>query len=146
MLKGWTRIAVLTAFAFIAAFLLHWLMEWAVHSYVVGIEIFEGFLAALIAGILVFYICLVEHWRHLKYQRRLQAVARLNHHVRNALQALMGFTDGHLGTPATDLQRAIARIDWVLRDVEPHLMQPETESPLTPLRQTYWRTEPDRQN
>jgi hypothetical protein len=127
MLKGWTRISILTAFAFIVTFLLHWLMEWAVHSYVLGIEIIEGVLAATIAGVLVFYICLVEHSRTLKYQRRLEAVASLNHHVRNALQTLMSFTDGHSATPANDLQRAIARIDWVLRDVQPHLMQQETE-------------------
>lgn len=71
--------------------------------------------AALIVAILVF---LFERRRSRELAEKLNTIALMNHHIRNALQVIVNSSP-----PAEEATRrirdAVARIDWALREVLP---------------------------
>ncbi len=75
---------------------------------------------ALIAGSLMLWVLLVQRMRHLESQQRMQVIADMNHHVRNALQVI-----SYWGMQEVDrnqlrlIAEAVERIEWALRDVLP---------------------------
>ena len=59
-----------------------------------------------------------------------RAIARLNHHVRNALQLIVNRTEmeAHSASELHDIRLAVNRIDWALREILPHVnLNPEPE-------------------
>jgi len=81
-------------------------------------EIILGFLMGVV-------ICLVHWGFRRRYERRLKAaVDELNHHVRNAVQAIV---NQQVVCPHCDpvtLARTVQRVDWALREVLPPEIQP----------------------
>jgi len=83
------------------------------------IEISDA-LGGLIAALLVFRLLQYEMDRRLRLRERIEAIANMNHHVRNALQviSLSAFS-------ATDQQQlqavrdSVNRIQWALREILP---------------------------
>jgi hypothetical protein len=62
-------------------------------------------------------------------QARLEVIADMNHHIRNALQVLSYATATHGGEKETEMMReSIQRIEWALREVLPGYM-PESYIP-----------------
>lgn len=69
-------------------------------------------------------------------QARLEVIADMNHHIRNALQVLSYGTATHSNPKETEMMReSINRIEWALREVLPGYL-PETHIPHEPVPET----------
>jgi hypothetical protein len=77
-------------------------------------------LVALLAGALVFMLLAFGREQRRRIMERMAAMNEVNHHIRNALQAL-AFTAGALkGTKdGATISEAIQRIQWALHEVLP---------------------------
>jgi hypothetical protein len=82
----------------------------------------------VVAGLFVQLARAQQHRRHL-VQARLEVIADMNHHIRNALQVLSYGTATHGKKTETEMMRdSIERIEWALREVLPGYL-PETYVP-----------------
>ena len=96
---------------------------------------------AVVAGGFLQIIRNIQNRRRL-VQARLEVIADMNHHIRNALQILSYGTAKHGNEKETEMMReAIQRIQWALREVlpgylpEPHIPHeaaPPSTGPNTP--------------
>ena len=97
-------------------------LDWiAVHyrtalAFVISVDL----LVALLCGVLVLKILMDARTRRLAMLRRLEMIADMNHHIRNALQQI------HYSAHITKNQEVISvitdaseRIQWALREVLP---------------------------
>ena len=77
-------------------------------------------LAAVIAGVLVFRLLLYERDRRRRLRQRLEVIADMNHHVRNALQIISlsaySSTDQQ---QLTVVKESVDRIQWALKEILP---------------------------
>lgn len=96
---------------------------------------------AVLAGSLMLWILLVQRMRQLESQQRMQVIADMNHHVRNALQVISYW--GMMEADRSQLRfiaEAVERIEWALRDVLPRgiphaaIRRPPTSDPSWPKR------------
>ena len=79
-------------------------------------------LAAVIAGVLVYRLLQYERDRRAQLRQRLEIIAEMNHHVRNALQ-LISFS-GYSTDSEQQLERireGVNRIQWALKEILPKL-------------------------
>ena len=79
----------------------------------------EG-LSAVLVSVLVARLAAVVHRHHLATLARLQTIAEINHHVRNALMAISASV--HLSENQDCIRvisDSVCRIDWVLREILP---------------------------
>ncbi len=118
----------LAALAFIAALL--------VFLITVGVDLFivheheprqlvieaSGCVAALIAGALVFRLLQYQQERRRQLLQRLEVIAEMNHHVRNALQVIslsaFSYADQQ---QLVAIKESVNRIQWALREILPKL-------------------------
>jgi len=87
----------------------------------------DNIVAALLLGIVVFAY---ERRRGKELIRKLEVIARMNHHVRNALHQVMYLPyskdqEQQLST----IRDAVQRIDWALREILPGSKQKEDLGP-----------------
>jgi hypothetical protein len=86
---------------------------------------------------LVVGMMFLEYTRNVQNRRRLvrnrlEVIADMNHHIRNALQVISYGTATHGGKQETEMMReSIERIEWALREVLPGYL-PETHVPHEP--------------
>lgn len=107
----WIVFMAALAFAVVAAGALA--AQWALYrTYMLGSVIFS----ACMSGLLMFHITLGIRRRRRATARRLVAISELNHHIRNALQQIVAVTNVHALGGYAEIQSAIDRIDWILRD------------------------------
>jgi len=81
-----------------------------------GLTSMQRFADDLLAGVIVGLISFVVERRRDQYlSQRLQMISLMNHHVRNALQAIKfaQHTEHHVRV----IDDAVARIEWALREV-----------------------------
>lgn len=79
-------------------------------------------LAAVIAGVLVYRLLQYERDRREQLRQRLEVIAEMNHHVRNALQVISFY--GYSTDSEQQLERireGVNRIQWALKEVLPKL-------------------------
>ena len=79
-------------------------------------------LAAVIAGVLVYRLLQYERHRREQLRQRLEIIAEMNHHVRNALQVIS--LSGYSADSEQQLERireGVNRIEWALKEVLPKL-------------------------
>ncbi len=82
----------------------------------------------VVAGLFLEFTRNVQNRRRL-VQARLEVIADMNHHIRNALQVITYGTATHGGQQETQMMRdSIQRIEWALREVLPGYL-PETHVP-----------------
>ena len=85
----------------------------------------------VVAGLFLELTRNVQNRRRL-VQARLEVIADMNHHIRNALQVLTYGTARHGNEKETEMMReSIQRIEWALREVLPGYL-PETHIPHEP--------------
>ncbi len=83
-------------------------------------------ITALLAGALMLWVLLIQRTRQIETEQRMQVIAEMNHHVRNALQVI-----SYWGVQERDRQQlrfihdAVDRIEWALRDVLPRAVAGE---------------------
>lgn len=104
----------------------------------------DDLLIGLIAAAFVF---LVQRQQERELQRQRQSAAiieQMNHHIRNALQVIVARASlDHQAKPELrQINDAVARIDWALREILPqsagngaaHDLEPEPHEPVAPAR------------
>jgi hypothetical protein len=85
----------------------------------VALEISDAITAILI-GALVAQLVLLYRQRQQQAQARVQRIAEMNHHVRNALQVITYWSLAEKEKRQVELiQDAVNRIQWALREVLP---------------------------
>lgn len=72
--------------------------------------------SGLAASLVVFHITNGIRNRRKATARRLHAIGELNHHIRNSLQQIAAVTAVHADGGYAEIQSAIDRIEWILRD------------------------------
>jgi len=75
-------------------------------------------LTSLITGSLFF---LYGHARRKELARRLETIALMNHHIRNALQVISASTYIDRAREVGAIEEAVNRIQWALREILPKL-------------------------
>jgi signal transduction histidine kinase len=81
------------------------------------VAIIDDALVGIAAGLLVYFY---ERQQNRRMIRKLEVIRLMNHHVRNSLQVISGAaSSSHGAESASDVQDAVQRIDWALREVLP---------------------------
>jgi hypothetical protein len=86
----------------------------------VGVMLLSNLLTGVVAGALFLQNRLRAEEKHKLLEHRLEKVAEMNHHVRNALQ-VVSFYRHQISDPEAGrlLQESIRRIEWTLEEVLP---------------------------
>ncbi len=117
------KLAVIAVCAAVLVFGLSAALDWAViherESRNVAIDISDA-VGAIVAGVLVFRILQYERDRRQLVRERLQVIADMNHHVRNALQviSLSAYSSADQ-QQLVAVQESVRRIQWALREILP---------------------------
>ncbi len=121
-LSYWKMIALAVAAALIV-FTANAGLDWfLVHESRIAAIGVSDVLSAAIAGGLIFRLLQYERERRRVIRQRLETIADMNHHIRNALQVISG-----TAYSAADQEQLIAiresvgRIQWALREILPKL-------------------------
>ena len=86
----------------------------------------SGAMTAVLAGCMMLWVLLIQRSRQIETDQRMQVIAEMNHHVRNALQVI-----SYWGVQERDRQQlrfiheSVDRIEWALRDVLPRTVAGE---------------------
>jgi signal transduction histidine kinase len=107
---------------FVGVYSIHlWLAR---HGFRAEARILDDLLVAVLVVVLLL-IQRLHHERELKRHARMMAIiGDMNHHIRNALQVILGTIEQ--GKPALprealdDISASVQRIEWCLREVLPH--------------------------
>ncbi len=132
--RGW-KMAVLAFLIFLLVTILGYTFERMLYRDGVNRKVIFAE-AATLTGIVVASLFL-QYARSLQTRRRLvqarlEVIADMNHHIRNALQVRSYGTASHENQRETEMMRdAISRIEWALREVLPGYL-PETHVPQEP--------------
>jgi hypothetical protein len=120
-LRNWTPwlLGIVAAAVFFAIddFLDHLMLR--LTSANVALEISDT-ITALLIGALVAQLVLLHQQRQQQAQARVQRIAEMNHHVRNALQVIAYWSLADKEMRQVELvQDAVNRIQWALREILP---------------------------
>jgi signal transduction histidine kinase len=78
--------------------------------------------AALVAALLLYRVLWYERERRKDIRRRLETIAEINHHIRNALHAIALSTHSTQDQQTVKIiQESLQRIDWALKEILPKL-------------------------
>ncbi len=116
--------AVVASAMAVFVFLVGGLLDWLVGHRVIPkfSMVLAGAVVALCAGLLIFKVVSDAHARQQAVVDRLQLIAEINHHIRNAVQVLAyrALNESEQSERAIqEVTDAVTRIDWVLREVLP---------------------------
>ena len=75
--------------------------------------------AAVVAALLFYRLLWQERERRKAIRRRLETIRDMNHHIRNAVQALTSYIPQNEETKGID--DSLHRVDWALREILPKL-------------------------
>ncbi len=112
-------IAGLSVFAI--GLVVDWLLLYRNEARITVIEVSDA-LAGLIAGVLVFRLLQYERERRRRLRQRLEVIAEMNHHIRNALQVIsLSAASTSDQRMLDDIRGSVNRIQWALREILPKL-------------------------
>lgn len=117
----------------IVVFALALAIQWTVYDrylHEAGIRVVGSGIAACVSIILVVALGIVERNQRLREIKRLETIALLNHHIRNALQAIIS-SSGDTNSTET-IRASVERIEWALGEVLPDIQPtaPRTANPV----------------
>ncbi len=118
-----------TAATGVVVFLFALGIQWLIYDRILhedGIRIVGSALASVMAMMLVQYMKTTARDDRLKEIRRLEAIALINHHIRNSLQAIAVCCSDEAATGA--VRESIDRIERVLSEVLPAVHQKPAEN------------------
>lgn len=95
-----------------------WLAARGLHAETTWID---NVLLALVAAALVFFLQRQQETELRRQRRSAEVIENMNHHIRNALQVIVARStlDQHTEPEVQQIQDAVARIDWALREILP---------------------------
>jgi uncharacterized membrane protein len=104
-------------------------IQWTIYDrylHEAGIRVVGSAIAAAVSVVLVMVLETSARNQRLREIKRLETIALLNHHIRNALQAIVTSSGA---TNSTDtIRTAVERIQWALGEVLPDLQRPTSHS------------------
>jgi uncharacterized membrane protein len=104
-------------------------IQWTIYDrylHEAGIRVVGSAIAAAVSVVLVMVLGISARNQRLREIKRLENIALLNHHIRNALQAIITSSGA---TNSTDtIRAAVERIEWALGEVLPDLQRPTDRS------------------
>jgi signal transduction histidine kinase len=123
-LPGW-KMLVLSLVAAAAVFIIGSTLDWILlHEHepkTVTVEISDA-LGGMVAGSLVFRLLQYERERRRRLRQRLEVIADMNHHIRNALQVISGTAYSAADQQQLEaVRQSVNRIQWTLREILPKL-------------------------
>jgi len=101
-----------------ALFVFGALLQGALHSRgISGVSIYvDDLVLGIVAGLVVFAY---EQRQHKALEEKIAVIAAMNHHVRNALQAISYAPYTEQAKQLQLIEQAVSRIQWALREVLP---------------------------
>ncbi|MDT8068201.1 MAG: hypothetical protein ROO76_08540 [Terriglobia bacterium] len=119
------RIWLSAIFISVIVFFLALAIQWTIYDrylHEAGIRVVGSGIAACVSIILVLVLRTAARNQRLRELERLETIALLNHHIRNALQAIVSSSGA---TNSTDtIRSAVERIEWALGEVLPGIEHP----------------------
>lgn len=92
-----------------------------------GLKLYvDDLVLGILAGLLVFAY---EQRRHKAMLEKIAVISAMNHHVRNALQAISYAPYTEQGKQIQLIQQSVARIQWALQEVLPGITDEATKTP-----------------
>jgi hypothetical protein len=125
-IRGWGRLflfAVLFAlFVFASSLVLDDILLVHHDSPLATVEISDA-LAGVLAGVLFFKVLSAGQARRRLVLQRLETISEMNHHIRNALQviSLTVHSKKEQADEVANIDRAVNRIEWTLRELLPKI-------------------------
>jgi hypothetical protein len=80
----------------------------------------SAIVAAVVAALLFYRMLWQERERRRAIHRRIETIREMNHHIRNAVQALTSYIPENNET-VTGIDDSLHRVDWALREILPKL-------------------------
>jgi hypothetical protein len=84
------------------------------------VEISDG-ISAFVIGLLSYQVIRLQQQRRDQIRQKLQVIADMNHHVRNALQVISLSTLGQSKEELSVIRESMNRIQWALRELLPKI-------------------------
>ena len=119
-LKIWLSTMLISIVVFAIALGIQWtIYDRYLHE--AGIRVVGSAIAAAVSVVLVLVLETSARNQRLREIKRLETIALLNHHIRNALQAIVTSSGA---TNSTDtIRSAVERIEWALGEVLPDIQR-----------------------
>jgi signal transduction histidine kinase len=86
----------------------------------ITIELSDG-VSSLVIGLLSYRVLRLHQQRRKRLRQRLQLIADMNHHVRNALQVISLSAIGKDKEEISAVRESVNRIQWALRELLPKI-------------------------
>ena len=96
---------------------LDFLLEKRSRSFLGNIDA-SAVVAAVVAALLFYRVLWQERERRKAIRRRIETIREMNHHIRNAVQALTSYIPQNEEAAIDD---SLHRVDWALREILPKL-------------------------
>jgi len=77
--------------------------------------------SAVAIGLLSFQLVRLQQERRERLRKRLEIIADMNHHVRNALQVISLTSSGQTNEEIAAIRESVNRIQWALRELLPKI-------------------------
>ncbi len=132
-LKGWKLLLATIVVVLLVAFVGYLFDRILFREGVPRVEVvaFSDLLTGIFAGGLFLEFTLHERRDRRMVRQRLETIADMNHHIRNALQVI-SYVAQNQNSPETKMMReSIQRIEWALREVLPGYVPKEMTPPPT---------------
>ena len=84
------------------------------------VEISDG-ISAFVIGLLSYKVIRLQQQRSDRIRQKLEVIADMNHHVRNALQVISLSTHGQSKEDLGAIRESMNRIQWALRELLPKI-------------------------
>jgi hypothetical protein len=113
-----------------ALFVLGALLQGALRTQgISGISIYvDDLVLGVVSGLVVF---VYEQRRYKAIREKIATISAMNHHVRNALQAISYAPHAEQAKQIELIQQSVSRIQWALREVLPGTAEPQIKMPET---------------
>lgn len=128
-LRSKLRIWLSALFISIVVFAIALGIQWTIYDrylHEAGIRVVGSAIAAGVSVVLVVSLGILERNQRLREIRRLETIALLNHHIRNALQAIIS-SSGATNSTET-IRSSVERIEWALGEVLPDIQPPNSRA------------------
>lgn len=84
------------------------------------IELSDGISASVI-GVLCYWLVRLQQERRQQLRHKLEVIADMNHHVRNALQVISLTSHGKTKEEIAAIRESVSRIQWALKELLPKI-------------------------
>jgi hypothetical protein len=120
-MSGWLLVLSVSAVVLLTATTLDYVMAERSESFLRNIDA-SAVTAALVAGLLFYRLLWCERKRGEAIRQRVEIIAQMNHHVRNAMQTILLSTHApQEKNHVNAIDDSVQRIDWALKEILPKL-------------------------